>query len=531
MTPASSDFAGTALLARFIIRRDRVRILVWTASIVALVAVTAASVKGLYPTQADLDVAAAAAKGNAAAIAFNGPDQGLDTVGGEVAFQVGAVGLVTIALMSLLMIGRLTRGEEEAGRLELLRSLPVGGSAPTTAATLIVGAMNIAVGALVSVTLLAQHLPVAGSVVFGTSFTLLGMVFACVALVAAQITENTRVVYGIAGAVLGAAFVLRAIGDIGDGTISWLSPIGWVQKARPYADERWWPFLPTIVAMAALAVVASTFAARRDLGSGLVQPRPGRRTASAGLGRPIGLAVRLQRGSLVGWSVGVLFTAIAYGSIADSIDDFVRDNKALADMFALAGGASLTDSYIATSLRILALVGTGFVVQSTLRLRSEETLLRAEPVLATPVSRRRWASSHLMVAGAGSVILQLVAGLAMGISYGLVGGGIGVVPGILGDALVYIPAMWLMVGLTFALVGLIPRATIAAWGAVAICFTIGLLGQLLGLPGWLMGISPFDRVPRVPAASFEILPLVVLGVVACGLGLLGMAGLKRRDIG
>ena len=102
------------------------RIVVWIAAIVLLVAVTVASVKGLYPTQADLDKAARASEDNAAAIVFNGPPQGLDTVGGQVAFQIGTFGLIVIGLMSLFMVGRLTRGEEEAGRLELVRSLPVG---------------------------------------------------------------------------------------------------------------------------------------------------------------------------------------------------------------------------------------------------------------------------------------------------------------------------------------------------------------------------------------------------------------------
>lgn len=152
------------------------------------------------------------------AIAFNGPAQGLDTLGGQVAFQVGAFGLVMAALMSLLMIGRLTRGEEEAGRMELLRALPVGPQAPTAAALLTVAAMNVAVGGLVTLALLAQPLPAAGSVTFGASFTLVGLVFAGIALVAAQVSENTRVVSGTAGAALGAAFALRAAGDIGDGT-------------------------------------------------------------------------------------------------------------------------------------------------------------------------------------------------------------------------------------------------------------------------------------------------------------------------
>ncbi|HEX2782508.1 MAG TPA: hypothetical protein VHN36_02910 [Ilumatobacteraceae bacterium] len=530
MTSAATDLTGTAVLTRFIAHRDRVRIVVWVASIAALVAVTAASVKGLYPTQADLDQAALASNGNAAAIAFNGPAQGLDTVGGEVAFQAGAIGLVMVALMSLLMVGRLTRGEEETGRLELIRSLPVGSSAPTVAASLTVAAMNVAVGALVTLTLLALKQPAAGSFTFGVSFTMLGLVFMCLALVAAQISENTRVVYGIAGSVLGASFVVRAIGDIGDGTVSWFSPIGWVQKTRPFAGERWWPFLTTIAAMACLLAVAGAFASRRDLGAGLVQPRPGRRTASPSLGRPLGLAVRLQRGSLVGWSLGVLLTAVAYGSIADSIDDFVRNNKTLADMFT-AGGASLTQSYLATSLRILALLGAGFAIQSTLRLRSEETLLHAEPLLATPVSRRRWAMSHLLVACGGCVVLLTLAGLAVGLSYGLVGGGVGVVPGLLADALAYVPAMWLMVGITFALIGLLPRLVIAAWVFLAVCFIIGLLGGLLGLPGWLMDVSPFDQVPLVPAAPFKAVPLVILGVLALSLYWAGVIGLRRRDIG
>jgi len=522
---------STVALTRFIVRRDRVRILMWVAAVVLLVVSTAASVKGLYPTQADLDEAAAAAQDNAAAIAFNGPAQGLDTVGGEVAFQGGATGLVVVALMSLLMMGRLTRGEEEPGRLELVRALPVGHQAPTAAASLVVAGMSVVVGALVTLALLGQDLPVAGSIAFGVSFTLVGFFFGVVAMLAAQVTENTRVVYGMAGAMLAGAFVVRAVGDIGDGTASWFSPIGWAQKTRPFAGERWWPFLVLLAATAGLIAAAGTLATRRDLGGGLVPPRPGRVTASAALGNPLGLAVRLQRGSLVGWSLGVLVTAVAYGSIADSIDDFVGDNKAMADIIARAGGASLTDSYLATSFGILALAGTGFAIQAALRVRTEEAGLRAEPVLAAPVSRRRWAASHLTMAFGGSLIVLLIAGLATGLSYGIVGGDLTVVPGLVGAALAYAPAMWLVVGLAFVLVGWAPRATVASWAVLAACFVIGLLGDLLDLPAWVTRLSPFEHVPKAPAADVTVLPLVVLAAIAAALTRLGLTGLQRRDIG
>jgi ABC-2 type transport system permease protein len=522
---------GTVELIRFIVRRDRIRILVWIVAIVALLALTAAGIKGLFPTQATLDQTAAATQHNSAAIAFNGPAQGLNSVGGQVAFQFGAGGMVLVALMCLFMVGRLTRGEEEGGRLELVRSLPVGSHAPAVAASLVVAAMSVAVGLLTTTVLLAQGLPAAGSIVFGVSFILIGLFFGGVALVVAQVTENTRVVYGATGAVLGAAFVLRAVGDIGDGSVSWFSPIGWAQKTRPFAGERWWPFLLLIAATAVVVAAASAVAAHRDLGGGLVAPRPGRPAASRSLGHPLGLAVRLQRGTLVGWSVGILVTGIAYGWIGPTVDAFIGQNKALAEILAGAGGANLTDSYFAASFRLIALLGTGFAIQSALRLRSEETSMRAESVLATPVSRWRWAASHLMVAFAGSVVLLGIAGLATGLTYGAAGGDLKRVPSLLSAALVYAPPMWLMVGLTCALVGLAPRWVGASWAILAACVVVGFLGAVLQLPSWLQNLSPFERVPQLPAASLTFLPLVVISAGAAAFTLAGLAGLRRRDIG
>jgi ABC-2 type transport system permease protein len=374
-------------------------------------------------------------------------------------------------------------------------------------------------------------LPAVVAVTFGLSFTLLGALFAGVALVAAQVSENTRVVYGIAGAVLGASFVLRAVGDIGDGTISWLSPIGWAQKTRPFAGEQWWPFLVIVATSAALFAVAVALSRRRDLGAGLVAPRPGRAHAGASLCRPVGLAVRLQRASVVGWSVGVLLTGVAYGSIADSINDFVKDNKALTDLIAAQVGASLADSYLAMSFRILGLVAAGFAIQSTLRLRSEESALHAEQILSTAVSRVRWAASHLTVASVGTVIMLITAGLAVGVSDAAVTGDLGVVSRALGAALVYVPAIWVLVGVSVALFGIAPRASAAGWALLTVCFVIGMFGQLLELPQWVRDVSPFEHVPQLPAVDVTIAPLVVLTVVAAALTAAGLIGLRRRDIG
>ena len=525
------NLTGTGALIRLILRRDRIRIAIWVVSIVLLVFLTVVSVKSLFPTQASIDAAAAATQHNPGAIAFNGPAQGLDTLGGQIAFQVGALGMVVVSLMSLFMIGRLTRGDEEAGRLELVRSLPVGIHAPTLAALIVVLAMNAVVGMLSSAALLGESLPAMGSLVLGASFAAVGVFFTGVALVAAQVTQNTRVVYGSAGGLLGLTYVMRIVGDIGDGTVSWFSPIGIAQKARPFAGERWWPLLPLLAAGVLMIALAFRLSQGRDHGGALIAPRPGPMVAAPSLGHPLGLAVRLQRGSLFGWGAGVMVTGIAYGWIAPTFDAFVANNKTMAEMMASAGFGNLTDTYFATSFRVMALIASGFAIQSALRLRSEESAMRAESVLATAVSRWRWAASHLIIALAGSVALLAVAGFTTGVSYALAGGPWSDVPRLLGAAVVYAPAMWLMIGLAVVCFGFTPRWVDVVWGILAGCFVIGLLGEVLRLPDWVQKLSPFERTPALPAASLDVLPLALLVVLAAVLILSGLGALRRRDIG
>ncbi|HEY8546831.1 MAG TPA: hypothetical protein VIL36_17340, partial [Acidimicrobiales bacterium] len=504
-----SSLTGTGALIRLVVRRDRLRIFVWVVAIVAVVVAVASSITGLYTTSADLREAAATVEGDAAQIALNGPDRGLDRLGGRVAFEVWNFGLVGVALMSLFMLGRHTRSEEETGRTELVRAMPVGRHAPTAAALTVVAAMNLLVAAGVALGLTLQDLPARGSLTLGAALGAVGLVFAAAATVAAQVTENTRVAYGITGAGVAAAFVVRAIGDVGAGTVSWLSPMGWAQASRPFVGERWWPLGLAVGVAAGLVAGAGALAARRDVGGGLVPPRPGPATASPALGSPAGLAWRLQRGGLVGWSVGVLGGGAAIGSVGKDVEDVVGDNQNVRDVFAQAGG-DVTDSFFATFLLLLALIGAGYAVSSAARLRSEETALRAEPILATPVSRPRWAASHLTLALAGSVVVLAAAGLGTGMAYGITAGDMGQVPRLLGAALAYTPAVWVLVGLTVALFGLTPRATPAVWGGLAACVVIGLLGPLLALPGPIRDLSPFHHVPHLPAAELTVVPLAVL---------------------
>ena len=522
-------FTGTGSMVRLAMRRDRLRLAVWLIAIPGLVYAQAAGIDSIYADRAELAAAGRLVANNAAFIAMAGPPLALDTIGGRVTFEISAFAIVLAALMNVFLVTRHLRAEEETGRGELIRSAAVGRHATITATLLVALAVDGLLAVLVAASLQPFGLAAAGSWALAIGVAGVGLVFAGIAAVTSQVTVSARAASGLAGVALAVSFVVRGIGDIGSGTLSWFSPMGWGQALRPFAGERWWPVVLLLAAAAGLAAGAFAVNSHRDLGAGVLQPRPGPPRGSEALSRPAGLALRLHRATIVAWAVGLFLGGVAYGSIGSDVEDLIGDNEVMNDVIA-QGGGNLIDAFLATTSLALALITAGFAVQGALRLRSEELAGRAEPLLATAVSRRAWAGSHLLVVGAGVVLVVALAGSGTGVSYALVAGDAGDVPRLAAATLVYVPALLVLVGATFALVALAPRAAQLAWTWLALCVVVGYLGEVLDLPEWVRQLSPFEHVPKVPAEPFTVLPLLLLVAVAAGLWALGDAGLRRRDL-
>ena len=525
-----SALAGTAELVRLNLRRDRIVIAVCVVAFVALALVTTSSLDRLYPTRADRASLAATIVDNPAISAVRGSPRELETLGGLVTFQIGVLFSVFVALISLLLVVRHTRGDEEAGRTELVLSTATGRYAPTTAALLVVAGADLLIAAGVTLGLIAYGLPMTGSLGLGAWFGAVGLVFAAVAAVSAQLSPNARTANGIALSALGASYGLRAGGDAGADALSWLSPIGWAQQSRPFAGERWWPLAGLLVMAIALVALAYQLLARRDHGAGLLPERPGPPNAAPALRSPLGLAVRLQRGTVIGWAVGLSLLGVVYGAVAKGVEDLLEGNDQLREVLARVAGVDLVDSFYASSLLILALIGTGFTIQATLRARGEETAGRAAVVLATPTSRASFGGSHLAVALAGSAVLLAAGGIGEGIGVVISTGDVGELPRLIGASFAHLPAMWVLGGVAALVYGLAPRAVVLAWGAFALCFFVGLFGELLDVPRWLMDVSPFSHIPQVPAADLTVTPIIVLTLIAAVLVAAGLAAFGRRDL-
>ena len=533
---AGPGLAGTGALTRLAFRRDRIMLPAWVYLITVLVATTAYTFKKLYPTAAARAQLAVTGGGNPALRFLYGRLNG-SSIGALTAWRYGIWAAIFGALMTIFIVIRHTRGDEEAGRLELVGSAAVGRQAALTAGLLTAVTANVAISVLLCLALPASGLPVSGSVALALAIGASGLAFTGIAAVAAQLASGARGARGLAFGVLGAAFVIRAIGDSagasGPSWLSWASPLGWVELTQPFAGPRWWVLALPLAVLALGTAGAFALAGRRDLGAGLLPDRPGRPAASGWLRGPAGLAWRLQRGTLGGWVAGIVCIFAASGAAAQGIGSLLGGSTQLRQEFTRLGGqAAITNAYLAALMLLAGLGAAGYATSAVLRLRAEETGGLAEPLLATAVGRVRWGLSHLAVAVLGSAVLLAAAGLAAGLGYGLRAGSAGSQAArMLGAAMAQLPASLVIAGVAVALVGLWPGASVAgAWTALGAVVVTDLFGQALQLSHWVLDISPFTHAPRLPGGTVSAAPLLWLCLAAFALSAVGLAALRRRDV-
>lgn len=531
-----STLAGTAAFAKLAGRRDRIMLPVWIYVLAGLTVGTAYGFKGLYPTPAGRGGFALGVAGNPSLLAFYGPIYG-DSIGSMTAWRFGLFAAVGAALMSVFMVIRHTRADEESGRLELLGSACVGRHAALASALLVTAAANVVVGALIAVLVPLFDASFAGSAALGIMVAASGLIFMTIAAITAQLAQAARTARGIALSVLGAAYLLRAVGDAagagGPSWLTWLSPVGWAEEIRAYAQIRWWVVALPVVTTLILTVIAGLLAARRDYDAGLIGQLPGRAGAKPSLRGPMALAWRLQGGAVIAWLAASVAFGVVIGAATKGIQTLVNTSTLRQEVARLGGTHGLTDAFLAAMIGFMALVAAGFAISAVLRMRSEESDGRAEPILAGGVSRLAWGMSHLTIAVAGTVVLLALMGASIGLGYvARAGGGAAEVGRLLGAGLAQAPAVLVLAGLTMALLGFAPRISVAGgWTALGVTFALAFVGAILQLSHWVMDISPFTHIPKLPGGALTAQPLAVLSVIAVALFGAGLAGLRHRDIG
>lgn len=524
--------AGTSSLLRLALRRDRVLLPVWVAALVLSCVSSVRATVDLYPDPASRLEAARSLDDNPVLVAFYGPIADVHSLGAVATFKLLLLGGVLLAMLCSVLVRRHTRVEEESGRAELLSATAIGRHALLAAAVAEASLAALLTGALTAAGNVAAGLDVAGSVAFGLAWAGLGLSATGITALACQLSASSRNVGGIAAAVLGGAYVLRAAGDLSAGWLSWLSPFGWASSTEAYGDNRWWVFALPVLAFIVTTTGAASLAGRRDLGAGLVADRPGPARGAAWLGNAIGLSLRLQRVGVLGWAAALGALGAGMGGIAPGVGDMVGSQSAQDLLERIGGAGALVDTFLAVQLSFMALAVTAFAVSAVVRAAGEEMEGRTEQVLATGMSRDGLLGAVALVALAGPVVLMLAYGVGASVTFGLQQGGIvEALRTLVPAALAPLPAVWVVAALGLLLFGMRARWAALGWALLGVFLLLGQIGEALALPGWVVRLSPYGHVPRLPAEGFTPAPELVLAAVAGTLLAAAFRSYRARDVG
>lgn len=528
----TTQFAGTGQLLRIYLRLDRFRLMVW---VVSLFIVVWASVDALQTTFTDEQSLQARATlgANPASIMMTGP---LFTenynFGTMVANELSLWVLLPAAIMAVLFMVRHTRADEESGRLEMLRALPHGRLAATTASSILVTLASFALGAAVTAGLLIPGMETPDSLAFGLAVALTGLVFGAIAAVVAQLTRSAGTATGLGLSFIVVAFLVRGVGDVIDNEgswLSWFSPFAWAQQTRLYSDLRWWPLLVSAAAAILLTALALRLAGSRDLGSGIDQDGKGPAGAKRRLLSPEGLAHRLETRKFLIWAIGLLFFAVAFGSLTTELDG-VLDEVPTLDEWVQLDLTDLTTSFGSLVLSYLSIGPAILLVNSVLRLRAEERDGRLTALLIGGSSRPRVVAGWFAVTAVEAILVMMLLGFGLGLGMSL-GSGEG---RWIGDmtlaSFAHIPAVLLYGASAIFLFGVLPRLASLVWLLLAWSALVLFIGDLLRLPDWARSISPVWHTPLVPEAEWNPVPLIIMTLLSVVFLAVGLLGFRRRDI-
>lgn len=533
--PLGTRLAGFSHLLRLAWRRDRILIPSSVLGLVVLAVGSAQATLALYPTDEEAVTGLQSVLTNPSVIALYGP-MASPTADALAVFKTLMMGAFLTAVLALVVVRRHTRTEEDEGRLELLGAGVVGRWSALAAAVTLATIAVVAASVLSAAGLVALGMDTTGSVAFAAAWMTAGLAMVGVSALVVQLASTTRGAAGLGFGFLGAVYALRAIADSADpGTfvhgLGWLSPLGWSGRVEAYGANRIWLLLPGVLTLVVGVAVALVVLQRRDLGAGVIPARNGPRRAGRLLVDPLSLVTRLARGTIVGWTVGMLVLGVVVASLLGSVNDMVAD-PGIRDMLEKLGGStgSVVNIYVATEIHFVAAAVAAAGIALVLRLVGAERSGLGEVVLSTPTSRARWFGAHVVLPVVLTTGLMALTGAVLGLLGPEVTPEAPSFSASIGATMAALPAIWVMIGVAAALAGAAPRFAPLSWGVLLVTFMLTELGRATALPSWVLDLSPFTHLSPLPGGSFDVVSAGVLTLVAVVLVLGGFLAYRRRDV-
>lgn len=469
---------------------------------------------------------------NPAVRILSGPPVALDNPGGFTVWRIGIPVSVLASGWILLTATRITRGEEDGGRWDLLLAgrLRMADVVVRCLAALVGSATLI--GVAVAAGLSAARTELTGAVIHAAGITCVALTFATTALLAAQIMSKRSAATGVTVAALGVGLMLRMIAD-GSHQLAWLAwatPFGLTARAAPYADNRIVPLIVLSAFPIVLAGAALVAARHRDLGDGIVTAPDSRPPRTRMLQSISGFALRRAGPTTLGWATGIAASFLVVGALLASILELFQTNPRFAEL-AAAAGTVLSVNVVAAVMFSLLAVPTGLYAAMRLAaMVADEKAGRWTLLFAEPISRVRLVSTEIMATVGGVVALHCSAAVAFWSGAKITGAPLQLTDSLAG-ALNSLPVALLAAGAAAVGVGWLPSAA-GAIGALPIVggFLVNVIMQTAHAPGWVVNLSPWTHLAAVPDTPPNWAATTIFLFIGAILTTLGVYGYVQRDL-
>jgi len=521
-------------LVKFVVKRNIFSIVIWIVSILLATLILGGAFTNLFSSKEEILVMAETMK-NPAMIAMVGPGYGFDnyTLGAMFSHEMILFTSIAIAIMSILIVNKNTRDDEEQGGTELIRSFPVGRITNLLSVNFVVIISFIVLIILTTFGLYFLKLDGVtfnGALLYACVLGVTGVFFASITSLFAQLSENSKTTLTYSFIVLGISYIVRAIGDVSNSILSLFSPLGIILKTEALVNNYWWPILIMLLVSIIIYIVSIYLNSIRDLQAGFISSKKSKKEAGKLLLSKIGLPLYLSKNLIIGWLIGLFILGLSYGSVFGDMETFIETNDMVRKMIQGNPNFSLSEQFIPMLMAVISMMSTVPVLLIVFKLKSEETKNRLDYIYSKKVSRSKIFFSLLFISFLSSILMLFIASIGLFLASNAVMDDPMSFKMLISACLVYLPALWIMISLTLLLIGYFPKKTNIMWIYLGFSFIVLYFGALLDFPKWLKFFTPYGYIAQLPIEKFNIFSSIILFVVFILLIFIGLNGYKKRDI-
>lgn len=507
--------------------------LMWLA-VATYMAVEVLVFRSAYPDQASrqrlLDLST-----STAVRMMQGVPGAVDTAGGFAVWDGGWMVMVIVACWALLTVARLTRGEEDSGRAELVLCRPLTARQALGANLAAMAAAVTGIGVAAALPFIVLGEPVGGALLWGAGLGALGAVVTTLGALVAQVVEPRRRVISVGLGFVAAAFVLRVVANSADSR-AWLqtaAPFGWVERLRAFGENQWaWLFAPLAV-MLLLGGAALVICERRDTGAALMRSSATtHRSTLRLLGTATGFGWRLTSGALLAWTLTLAMTAFVFGLMIQALVDFINQDETYRRMLESMGMDMSVPavgylSYIAVFMALPFAAFTGWRLGAT---RQEEAEGRLENLLVRGVVRWRWLAVTTVHAFLAAAILVVITAAGLWAGAQLVDAPV-TASQVIEPMAGTLPLIAFFTGVAVLVFGITPRLTVVVPVTLAVLgYLLDTFGTALKWPDAVLALSPFHHLARLPSEPMTMAAVLVMSATGLAAAVIGIAAFSRRDL-